>query len=40
MKKFKDQEQEMADEEQRHRQTLYEVERKFIVGKDKYVCEL
>lgn len=30
----------MADKEQRHKETLYEVERKFIIGKDKYVCEL
>jgi hypothetical protein len=40
MKKFKVQEQEKADEEQTHKQTLYEVERNFIIGKDKYVCEL
>lgn len=39
MNKFKIQEQEMADKEQRHKQALYEVERKFIIGKDKYVCE-
>jgi hypothetical protein len=40
MKKFKAQEQEKADEEERHKQTLYEVEKKFIIGKDKYVPEL
>lgn len=40
MKKFKVQEQEMTDKEQRHKETLYEVERNFIIGKDKYVCEL
>jgi hypothetical protein len=40
MKKFKVQEQEKAEEGQRHKQMLYEVERKFIIGKDKYVCDL
>jgi hypothetical protein len=39
MKKFKVQEEEIAAQELRHKQTLYEVERKFITGKDKYVCE-
>jgi len=40
MKKFKIQEQQIAEQELRHKQTLYEVERKFITGKDKYVQEL
>jgi len=40
MKKFKIQEQQIAEQELRHKQTLYEVERKFITGKDKYVHEL
>jgi len=37
MKKFKVQEERIAEQELRHKQTLYEVERKFITGKDKYV---
>jgi hypothetical protein len=40
MKKFEVQEQEMADQEQRHRETLYEAERKFTIGKDRYVYDL
>jgi hypothetical protein len=40
LKKFKIQEQEKAEQELRHKQTLYEMERKFITGKDKYVYEL
>jgi hypothetical protein len=40
MKKFKIQEQQIAEQELRHTQTLYEAEKKFITGKDKYVHEL
>ncbi|GFG30919.1 hypothetical protein Cfor_03235 [Coptotermes formosanus] len=40
MKKFKVQEEEIAAQELRHKQTLYEVERKFITGKDKLKKEM
>lgn len=40
MKKFKIQEQQIAEQELRHKQTLYEVERKFITGKDKLKKEI
>lgn len=35
MKKFKDQEQLMVDQEERHKRQIYDIERKFVIGKDK-----